>query len=185
MSPNAGHREALLGLADELSSEIARAATLMRQPLLHRDVSVQRVRVMSHLLRSGPLRVTQLAIAEDVTQPTMTAMVAGLTASGLVTRQNDDSDGRARIVMLTPKGEEIVRSYRRSRAEFLASRLAQLNDDQVRLLEALAPTLTMLIELLDRTTDTEVPDVRTLSTALIRENDSPRRPRKKISSKPD
>jgi DNA-binding MarR family transcriptional regulator len=151
MTGNEDRENSLLRLADELSTEIATAGTLMRQPLLHREVSIQRVRVMAHLLNQGPLRVTQLAVAEDVTQPTMTAMVAGLVKSGLVTRNNDSADGRVRLVALTAKGERIVRNNRSARATHLAEKLAQLDNNQLRLLEALVPTLSMLIELLSRT----------------------------------
>jgi DNA-binding MarR family transcriptional regulator len=151
MTGTEDREKSLLRLADELSTEIATLATLMRQPLLHREVSIQRVRVMAHLLNQGPLPVTQLAVAEDVTQPTMTAMVTNLVKSGLVTRTNDSSDGRVRLVALTSKGERIVRNNRSARAADLAEKLSQLDDNQLRLLEALVPTLSMLIELLSRT----------------------------------
>ena len=73
MTGNEDRENSLLRLADELSTEIARAGELMRQPLLHREVSIQRVRVMAHLLNQGPLRSLTRPLSTSVPVTTMPA----------------------------------------------------------------------------------------------------------------
>lgn len=54
-------------------------------------------------------RVVDLAAINGLTKQAMSQVVADIEAHGYVTKQDDPSDGRAKKVVLTPKGKKLVR----------------------------------------------------------------------------
>ncbi|MBI5105051.1 MAG: MarR family transcriptional regulator [Solirubrobacterales bacterium] len=124
-----------------------RVRALNRLVRAHTDygLSITAASVLSRLT-DGPQRVTELASAEAVAQPSMTALVGRLEARGLVTRTRDQADARAVLVALTDEGRERLLDARRRRAEVLAERLRALDPD-VR--AAIAAALPLLDQLLD------------------------------------
>jgi DNA-binding MarR family transcriptional regulator len=140
----------LLELAEDLGTKLARLGFIFRRPLHGREVSVQRVRVLSSLLQ-GPMRVSQMAAEEDVTQPTMTSMVRGLERNGWVRRRPDATDGRVVLVTITPEGRKVVYTNRKLRTVTFAAQLAQLDPDIVRQLHDVVPKLDLLLNVFDPT----------------------------------
>lgn len=78
-------------------------------------------RVLLFRLADGPLRLTELAAQAHLDASTASRHVAALETQGLVVREPDPADGRARVLTLTPDGRDAVA---RARAE----RIALLND---------------------------------------------------------
>jgi MarR family 2-MHQ and catechol resistance regulon transcriptional repressor len=64
--------------------------------------------VLEALLHKGPLTVSQLGLKVLLTSGSMTAAVDRLASRGLVTRSDDVSDRRSRIIQLTPQGRELI-----------------------------------------------------------------------------
>ena len=64
--------------------------------------------VLEALLHKGPLTVKQIGEKVLLTSGSMTAAVDRLAARGLVVRQDDVRDRRARIIALTPEGRELI-----------------------------------------------------------------------------
>jgi DNA-binding MarR family transcriptional regulator len=54
-------------------------------------------------------RLTELAARADMTHQSMSELVAGLETRGWVERRPDPTDGRARLVCLTPEGRDLTR----------------------------------------------------------------------------
>jgi DNA-binding MarR family transcriptional regulator len=81
-------------------------------------------------LEEAPRTLGELAATERVSAPSMTRTVSGLTERGLVARAGDPSDGRQVIVSLTDEGRVVVRDTRRQRDQWMAVRLAALDDDE-------------------------------------------------------
>src|SRR5919204_3385044 len=54
-------------------------------------------------------RLTELAARAEMTHQSMSELVATLERRGWVERRPDPSDGRARLVCLTPEGRELTR----------------------------------------------------------------------------
>jgi DNA-binding MarR family transcriptional regulator len=103
-----------------------------------RDMSLTAASTMSTLSRTGPLRLTDLAAVEGITQPSMTSLVTGLERAGLVERRPDPSDRRVVLVALTDAGQEHRRDRRQQGAERLAALVSQLSEeDQAALTKAL------------------------------------------------
>jgi DNA-binding MarR family transcriptional regulator len=139
----------LLSLADELGANISRLGFVFRRSLYGRGVSVQQVRVLSHIMRRGTLRVSQLAIEEDVTQPTMTSMVSGLERHGWVRRTEDVTDKRAVLVEVTPAGRRIVYTYRKARAARIAATMSELPPEVIAKIQKILPGLNLLLEIFE------------------------------------
>jgi DNA-binding MarR family transcriptional regulator len=54
-------------------------------------------------------RLTELAARAEMTHQSMSELVANLERGGWVERRPDPTDGRARLVCLTPAGKDLVR----------------------------------------------------------------------------
>jgi DNA-binding MarR family transcriptional regulator len=105
---------------------------------------------LTRLQRSGPTRLTELATAEGVTQPTMSALVTRLAGQGLLRRGGDPQDARVVVLDLTPAGADLLAQRRADRADRLARALASLpNADASRIADAL-PALAHLAGALRR-----------------------------------
>ena len=61
-------------------------------------------------LDPGGTRITELAARAQMTQQSMSELVAGLEARGYVERRPDPADRRARVVRLTRRGGEMLRA---------------------------------------------------------------------------
>jgi DNA-binding MarR family transcriptional regulator len=107
---------------------------------------------LTRLATSGPHRLTELALAEGVSQPSMSSLIGRLVDQGLVARTNDPDDARAVRLSLTPSGEALVAQRRAARTARLEAALSSLApEDVVRIADAV-PALTRLADALRRTT---------------------------------
>ena len=70
------------------------------------DLTLAQSRIAQRLNREG-IRVTDLAEQAGVTKQTAGALVDELAANGYVAREADPADARARLVVLTDRGENL------------------------------------------------------------------------------
>ncbi|RDH78010.1 MarR family transcriptional regulator [Mycolicibacterium moriokaense] len=70
------------------------------------DLTLAQSRIAQRLDREGT-RVTDLAEQAGVAKQTAGALVDDLAANGYVTRESDPADARARLVVLTARGQEL------------------------------------------------------------------------------
>ena len=119
---------------------MARLTQLLRAEA-HRGRSVGSLLVLARLDAGGPQRVTELAAAERVAQPTMTGLIGRLEADGLVRKTADPADARAVRVELTATGRDQLVAVRAERAEALQVRLDLLDDAARAALAAALPAL--------------------------------------------
>jgi DNA-binding MarR family transcriptional regulator len=131
-------RRELAGRLDDVVIGLRRI-TLDRQGL-----SLTAAATLTTLRRSGPSRLTELAVTEGVSQPSMTALVGRLADQGLVQRRADPADRRAVLIALTPAGADLLDRRREDRAARLAGPLDGLDDDDVRAITAALPALARL-----------------------------------------
>ncbi|WP_431278395.1 MarR family winged helix-turn-helix transcriptional regulator [Leifsonia poae] len=116
-------------LAGRLALAVGRLNRRMRSStggLSHGQLSA-----LSTIVRSGPVRPSEISAIEVVAAPTITRVVADLEARGLVTRQPDPDDGRSFFVVATDAGVELLLRARSDRARSVAAILAELDDGQV------------------------------------------------------
>jgi DNA-binding MarR family transcriptional regulator len=108
-------------------------------------LSLTAAATLATLERSGPSRLTWLAIREGVTQPAMTQLIGRLEDAGLVDRAADPSDGRVVQVRITADGRAMLAGRRAVRAERLAGLLDRLSPDQRDALAAALPAMDALV----------------------------------------
>ncbi|HLI36819.1 MAG TPA: MarR family transcriptional regulator [Streptosporangiaceae bacterium] len=119
--------------------------TAVRQ--LPRDISLTSAATLATIERTGPRRITDLAVVEGVTQPSMTALVTVLERSGLAERRQDPRDQRAVLVALTEAGAAYLRARRRAGAEAFARLIGKLAPGEAAALLAAVPALRHLHDL--------------------------------------
>jgi DNA-binding MarR family transcriptional regulator len=93
----------------------------------------------------GPLRLSELARREAVTAPTMSRVLSALDEQGLVIRNPDPDDARGVQIVLSADGATRLTEVRNTRTALVARRLARLDDEQRRTLNAAMPALEALL----------------------------------------
>jgi len=93
-------------------------------------VGPSQLSALSVLVFGGPKSLGELAEVEQVRPPTMSRVVAGLEAAGLVRRKVTEDKRRLRLEA-TAKGTKIMHEGQRRRVESLARALASLSKREV------------------------------------------------------
>ena len=112
-----------------------------------REISLTAASTLSTLDRTGARRLTDLAVIEGVTQPSMSVLVTGLEQAGLAERCRDPSDKRVVLVALTAAGSDYIHTRRRAGADTFADLIDKLPDDEAATLAAAVPAMNRLREL--------------------------------------
>lgn len=108
-----------LAMASDLVVYAARLMRAMRRVL---DLPAS-LRVLTILDATGPLGITDLARADSCSQPTMSAQIAQLVQSGLVTKEPNPADGRGSVVTLTDAGRAELAEVRERISTMIAEKL--------------------------------------------------------------
>ena len=95
-------------------------------------LTAARLSALSVLVFGGPRTIGSLAAVEGVTPPTMTRLVAGLVADGLVERMPDATDRRLVRVAATETGRALLLAGRDRRVAVVAGLLEPLTPKQRR-----------------------------------------------------
>jgi DNA-binding MarR family transcriptional regulator len=126
----------------ELAARLHSAALHLLRRLAQEDratgVSPSRLSALSVLVFGGPRTIGSLAAAEGVTPPTMTRLVAGMAAAGLVSRQAVPTDRRTVLVVATDAGRALLLGGRDRRVATLAGMVAPLTPKERRRLDTAA-----------------------------------------------
>ena len=125
-------------VADALHSAAIHLLRGVRKEDEQTGVGPARLSALSVLVFGGPMRLTDLARAEQVKPPTMTKIVAGLEAGGLVRRRVDSSDARAVKLEATARGAKLLQAGRQRRVHRLAAALQGSSPDELRILASAA-----------------------------------------------
>ncbi|SRR6266568_6232241 len=125
----------VLETADKLHSAAIHLLRRLRVRDRESGIGPAQLSALSVLVFGGPRSLGELADAEQVRPPTMSRIITGLTAAGLVKREATEDGRRVRLVA-TPKGTKILWEGRKRRVESLANALAALGEtERVRLRE--------------------------------------------------
>ncbi|HEX6468608.1 MAG TPA: MarR family transcriptional regulator [Streptosporangiaceae bacterium] len=117
---------------------------------LPRDISLTAASTLATIERTGPRRITDLAVSEGVAQPSMTALITTLERAGLVERRPDPRDQRVVLVALTRAGADYRRARREAGAEAFARLIGTLPPDEADAVRAAVPALRHLRALDER-----------------------------------
>jgi DNA-binding MarR family transcriptional regulator len=114
------------GLGEELITTAARMVRWVPKDQ-SLTISLAAIRLLARLQDNGPTRISDLAIAERCSQPTITNHIKRLETAKLVDRQVDPVDARAWMISLTDTGEEQLASFRASLGTSLQPYLAAMS----------------------------------------------------------
>ena len=132
---------------------LEQASILTTRHLTSQVVSLTSALALSRLNKQGPIRLTTLAAAEGVSQPSMTQLIQRLERQGLATRINDPEDGRVALVSITNAGRALMDDRRRDRRDRLGELLKGLSpEDEAALTLAAHVALPIIRRLVDDAT---------------------------------
>jgi DNA-binding MarR family transcriptional regulator len=114
----------------------------------NRTLSLTAAATLATLERTGPRRLTDLAVTEEVTQPSMTVLVNQLVAMGLAERRRDAGDARVVLVAITSAGRKHLRGIRRAGAAALTAVIDKLPPEEAQALHRALPAINHLVDLL-------------------------------------
>ena len=103
------------------------AALVRRLPSDGMELSIAAARVLARIKDNGPCRISDLAVQERSSQPTITNHIKRLEAAGLVERATDPTDARAWLIELSPLGRQRLVEIRIQMGTNAEPLLAKLN----------------------------------------------------------
>jgi DNA-binding MarR family transcriptional regulator len=133
--PGGGAAPDVGAMAAHLRVGATRLARLLRRQG-DTGLSPSQISALTSIERHGPMTLGQLADHERVAPPSITRVVDKLVERGLVVRVPDPFDRRVTRVSTTPAGDTLLADVRARKDLWLASRLAELDDDQRARLDA-------------------------------------------------
>jgi DNA-binding MarR family transcriptional regulator len=117
--------------ADRFHSAAIHALRHVRREDPATGVPPAQLSALSVLVFGGSRTLGELAAAEQVRPPTMTRIVQGLEAQGLVHRARDRDDARVHRLRATAKGRRVMQQGRERRVGNLAALLDRLSPPEV------------------------------------------------------
>ena len=97
---------------------------------LQSELSTIQIEVLSNLVTKRCKTSTDLANRLRVSKANLTGVLQRLENKGIISRKVDENDARSKILMLTPKGEEIANFVIPGFLNMMSTALEGLNDEQ-------------------------------------------------------
>jgi DNA-binding MarR family transcriptional regulator len=98
-------------------------------------ISARRLSALSVIVFAGPISLTDLAAAEQVSLPTTSRMMKDMEADNLIERIPDPADKRSVRIQATTKGLSLFEEARQRRIKSISDRVQTLTNEQIALLE--------------------------------------------------
>src|SRR6266571_669883 len=120
-----------LAVADRLRPVLLRVGRELRREARDVGVSPEQVSLLVAIKYTPGIGVRELAARERVSPPALSNHIDRLERDGLVSRTPDASDRRRVGMTLTDEGQRVLRRVRSRRTAWLASRLSELDPDEL------------------------------------------------------
>jgi len=133
----------LPGLANDLRIACQRVSRRVRFESTD-ELAPHLVSALAHLAK-GPCTPGELAELERVAPPSMTRTLNCLVEKGLVTRDDNPSDGRSKLLVLTEAGEATMTRVRQARDDWMLRQLEGLTKPEQDLLREAAVLLDRVV----------------------------------------
>jgi len=134
-------------IAEELRPAILRLGRHLRRETEQLGVTSHQATLLWQVKTRPGLSLRELAHAEGISAPSLSAHVDRLEALGLIRRVRSSDDRRRVGLELTPEGRTTLRRVRARRTTWLADRLGRLSDEDRERLERALPALAALLEI--------------------------------------
>ncbi|MGD0939991.1 MAG: MarR family transcriptional regulator [Terracidiphilus sp.] len=117
------------GLAQTLATEVRavyrKLKVRYREHGVGNDLTTSQASVVLLLEKAGAATVSSLARTEGMRPQSMSAIVAPLQESGLISGAPDPSDGRQTLMSLTPRCLKLLQEGRAARQDWLATTISE------------------------------------------------------------
>ncbi len=113
-------------LAADLLAAVARLNRLATQQV-RLQLPYAQARLLSTIEDRGAARISDLAVLDHCSQPTMTSQVRRLEDAGLVSRTTDPADARAVLISITSQGVAMLTRVRAERGAAIDPYLERLD----------------------------------------------------------
>ena len=139
-----------LDTAARLRTAIGRLSRRLRTTSAARDAGLTptAISVLLSVVRSGPVRLSELAETEGVNPTMLSRVTAGMVQDGLLERSSDQGDRRAAWVGATAAGRRLAERMRRERTDAVNLALEELSEAERKRVEQALPALEALAEAL-------------------------------------
>jgi DNA-binding MarR family transcriptional regulator len=137
-----------LDTATRLRAVLGRLARRLRPTEAGRAAGLTptRVTVLLRVVRSGPIRLSELAESEGINPTMLSRAISKMVDSGLLERSSDEGDRRSAWVQSTAAGQRLAERMRRERTDAVKLALGELGDADREALERAMPALEALAE---------------------------------------
>lgn len=143
--PSGSPSRAEVRTADRLHSAAIHLLRRLRVVDRETGLSGPRLSALSVVVFGGPVTVTELAEAEQVSAATVSRMTKEMEGEGLVERFPDPDDGRVQRIRATDRGRRILEEGRRARVGVLATRIGELGSGDREVLDRAVELLEELV----------------------------------------
>lgn len=114
-------------LAEALRAPLLQISRRLRQEAQRVGMSALDALILGHIRKKPGVGASELASAERMSRPSMSGHIKRLEAAGWIVRADDEADGRRSGFQITAAGEDQLAAIRQSRNDWLAARLAHLD----------------------------------------------------------
>jgi DNA-binding MarR family transcriptional regulator len=134
-------------LANRLRPVLLKLNRELRREIHSLGVTGGQVGLLVQIKTRPGIGMRELAAVERMSGPGMSKFIHKLEDAGLVQRAPVEGDQRRVGLSLTPAGHKVLRSVKSKRTAWLASRLRQLEPEQLEALDAALEPLAHLLDL--------------------------------------
>ena len=125
-----------LTIADRLRPVLLQVGRELRRESRDVGVSPEQVSLLVAIKYAPGIGVRDLAVRERVSAPAISKHVDRLERDGLAVRTPSADDRRRVGLTLTDEGQRVLRRVRSRRTAWLATRLKELSDEELRAIDA-------------------------------------------------
>lgn len=133
-------------LASKFGKLFFRMHRLLDRRMAECGASLARTKFLLYLQKEGPSRATDIADLLGLAPRTVTEGLDGLERDGLVRRDPDPSDRRAKIVSLTETGTRAIKATEPLRLELTERIFGVLSDEERKSLDDLLDRLSLSVD---------------------------------------
>jgi DNA-binding MarR family transcriptional regulator len=132
-------------LANRLRPVLLHLNRQLRREIHSLGVTGGQVSLLVQIKYHAGIGIRELAALERISVPGMSKFISRLEEAGLVQRAPVEGDQRRVGLTLTPAGHKVLRSVKSKRTAWLASRLSDLDPDELEAIDAAIEPLAHLL----------------------------------------
>jgi DNA-binding MarR family transcriptional regulator len=129
-----------------LRAAVGRLSRRLRPTVAGSGLTPSQTSVLFTIVRSGPLRLSDVAELEALNPTMLSRFIGQLTDAGLIRRTADPGDRRAALVEATSQGRRLRERIHRERTRALETYVDELDESQREILWRALPVLEELAE---------------------------------------